>query len=139
MTEIGQIKEQKYLGFVLSNTGDNMANIREVKKKSIGIVKSALDKLNSLNLKQYYFECSIIILNVMVRSSILYASEFYYDLKESEVRHLERIEEKFIRKVLNTTKGCRAGTCQVSDPEVKSTLYEMYSPRRRRQPLQTSA
>ena len=42
----------------------------------------------------------------MVRSSILYASEMYYDLKETEVRQLERIEEGYLRKVLNTTKGC---------------------------------
>ena len=106
MTEIGKVIEQKYLGFVLSSTGRNMANIGEVKKKAIGVVKSALNKLNSMNLSKYYFECSIIILNVMVRSSILYASELYYDLKESELRHLERIEEGYIRKVLNTTKGC---------------------------------
>ena len=85
--------EQKYLGFVQSSTGSNMTNIGEVKKKAIGVVKSALNKLNSMNLSKYYFECSIIILNVMVRSSILYASELYYDLKESELRHLERIED----------------------------------------------
>ena len=42
----------------------------------------------------------------MVRSSILYASEMYYDLKETEIRHLERIEEGYLRKVLDTTKGC---------------------------------
>ena len=77
-----------------------------MKNKSIGLVKSTLNKLNSLNLKSYYFECSILLLNVMVRSSILYASEMYYDLKEKEVRHLERIEEQYLRKVLNTTKGC---------------------------------
>ena len=106
LTEMGKTDEQKYLGFVLSSTSDNMANIREVKKKSIGVVKSALNKLDSLKLKYYYFECSVIILNIMVRSSILYASEMYYDLKDCEVRHLERIEEGFMRKVLNTTKGC---------------------------------
>ena len=32
-TEIENVTEQKYLGFVLSSTGDNMANIREIKKK----------------------------------------------------------------------------------------------------------
>ena len=41
-----------------------------------------------------------------MRSSILYASEMYYDLKETELRQLERIEEGYLRKVLNTTKGC---------------------------------
>ena len=30
----------------------------------------------------------------------------YCQLKENEVRQLERIEEQFMRKVLNTTKGC---------------------------------
>ena len=55
-TEIENVTEQKYLGFVLSSTGDNMANIREIKNKSIGIVRTTITKLNSLNLKQYYFE-----------------------------------------------------------------------------------
>ena len=105
-TEIENVTEQKYLGFVLSSTGDNMANIREIKKKSIGIVRTTITKLNSLNLKQYYFECSIIMLNMMIRSSILYASDMYYHLKETELRQLERIEESYLRQVLNTTKGC---------------------------------
>ena len=83
-----------------------MANINAIKKKAIGVVKTALNKLNSLNLKFYYFECSTIFLNVLVRSSILYASELYYQLKENEVRQLERIEEQFMRKILNTTKIC---------------------------------
>ena len=105
-TKIEQVQTQKYLGFVLSSTGENMANINAIKKKSIGLLKTALNKLNSLNLKYYYFECSVIILNVMLRSSILYASEVYYNLKENEIRQLERIEEQFMRKILNTTKGC---------------------------------
>jgi hypothetical protein len=108
LTEVEKTANQKYLGFVLSNTftGDNMVNIGEIRNKLIGVVKSTLNKLNSLNLKKYYFECAVILLNVMVRSSILYASEMYYDLKETEVRQLERIEEGYLRKVLNTTKGC---------------------------------
>ena len=42
----------------------------------------------------------------MLRSSILYASETYYNLKENEIRILERIEESFMRQLLKTTKGC---------------------------------
>ena len=29
-----------------------------------------------------------------------------YNLKEIEIRHIERIEESYLRKVLNTTRGC---------------------------------
>ena len=106
LVPIGKTEEQKYLGFIISNKGDNMANIREIKKKSIGTIRKIINKLNSLHLRQYYFECSIILMNSMLRGSILYASDMYYNLKETELRQIERIEEEFLRKVLKTTKGC---------------------------------
>ena len=30
----------------------------------------------------------------------------YYNLKEPEMRYLERMEEEYMRKILNTSKGC---------------------------------
>ena len=36
----------------------------------------------------------------------MYASETYYNLKEAEIRQIERIEENFMRKLLKTSKGC---------------------------------
>ena len=45
-------------------------------------------------------------MNVMLRSSILYASECYYNMKEQEIRQLERIEENFMRQLLKTKKSC---------------------------------
>ena len=104
--EMKQTTQYKYLGFIISHTGDNTANIKQVKQKSIGITRKLLNKLKSLNLKQYYFECSIILMNVMLRGTILYAADMYYNLKETEYRQIERIEEFYMRKVLNTTKGC---------------------------------
>ena len=59
-----------------------------------------------MNLRKYYFECGMIFLNIMLRSSILYASETYYNLKEPELRKLERIEEGFLRRLFKTSKGC---------------------------------
>ena len=55
----GQVKiestnEQKYLGFWLSRTGDNTVNIRQMKNKSIGIIKQTFNRLKSLNLQKYY-------------------------------------------------------------------------------------
>ena len=107
----GQVKmenvdEQKYLGFILSRTGDNMANIKQMKNKSIGIIRQIFNRLESLNLRKYYFECAIIFMNCMLRSSILYAADTYYALKETELRELERIEETFMRKLFKTSKGC---------------------------------
>ena len=104
--EIEQVEEYKYLGFVISSTGDNMANIRKVKNKSIGVIKKIISKLESLNLRKYFFECALLFMNVMLRGSILYSCEMYYNLKEKEIRQLERIEENYIRKIFNTAKGC---------------------------------
>ena len=103
---IGSTETYKYLGFIISNKGDNMKNINEMKKKSIWIINKIFNRLHSLNLKKYFFECAIIFLNVMLRSSILYASETYYNLKETELRAIERIEEAFLRRLFKTSKGC---------------------------------
>ena len=102
---IEKVTEQKYLGFVLSSTGHNMANIRSIQKKSIGIVRKIIKKLNGLKLQTYYFECAAILMNSMLRPSILYACEMYYNLKEFEIRNIEKIEEGFLRKVFNISKG----------------------------------
>ena len=104
--EIEKAEEYTYLGFVISSKGDNMANIRQMKNKSLGVIRKIFNKLNSLNLKQYYYECAFILMNVMLRGSCLYASEMYYNLKETELRQIERIEEGFMRKMFNTTMGC---------------------------------
>ena len=103
---IEKTEQQKYLGFVLSSSGNNLVNINAMKTKSIGVIRSILNKLNSLNLQKYYFECAQIFMNAMLRSTILYASETYHNLKKNEVCQLERIEEGFMRQVLKTTKGC---------------------------------
>ena len=85
--DIKQTEQYKYLGFVISSKGDNMANIRNIISKSIGVTRKIHSKLKSLNLKQYYFECSIIFLKVMLRPSILYACETYYNLSEYQIRN----------------------------------------------------
>ena len=104
--KMGKIVEQKCLGFILSSTGDNMANIQMLKKKSIGTIRKIFTKLDGLKLKNYYFEVGMIFMNVMLRSSILYASETYYNLKETELRQIERIEEGYKRQLLQTARGC---------------------------------
>ena len=106
LTTVKKTEEQKYLGFVISSTGNNMANITNVKNKSIGTTRKIICRLNNANLQKYYFECSNILMNVMLRGSTLYACEVYYNLKESEIRHLERIEESFLRQILKTSRGC---------------------------------
>ena len=103
---IEEVEEQRYLGFVLSSQGNNMVNINSMKMKSKGIIRRIFSKLEHLKLQKYYAECAIIFLKVMLRSSILYGCETYYNLKENEIRSLEMIEEGFLRELVKTGKGC---------------------------------
>ena len=91
---------------IISSKDNNMVNINAMKKKSVWIIRKIFTKLDSLNLRKYYFECAMLILNVMLQSSILYAGETYYNLKEVEIRQIERIEEEFLRKLFKTSRGC---------------------------------
>ena len=104
--EMENTKTHKYLGFVLSNIGDNLNNINAMKNNSIWITRKIFTRLDGLHLKKYYFESAIIFLNVMLRSSILYECETYYKLTETQIRKQERIEEGFLRKLFQTTTGC---------------------------------
>ena len=45
-------------------------------------------------------------MNVILRGSILYAIECYYNLTENELRKIEKIEEQYMRKILQTRKTC---------------------------------
>ena len=45
-------------------------------------------------------------MNAILRPTILYAADMYYNLNENELRHLERIEEEYLRKVFKTKRGC---------------------------------
>ena len=83
-----------------------MANIRAIRNRSNGTIRKIFNKLNGLNLQKYYFECGMIFMNVMLRTSILYACETYYYLKENEIRQLERIEENYMHQLLRTKKSC---------------------------------
>ena len=53
-----------------------------------------------MNLQQYYFEGAVILMNTMLRGSILYVCEMYHNLKENEILRIERIEEGFMRKIM---------------------------------------
>ena len=72
-----EVKEYQYLGFVISSVGDNKANIKSLKKKSIIPTKSAFQKLKVLHLQKYYFECGLMFKNIILRINLEH--EVYMD------------------------------------------------------------
>ena len=93
-----------YLGHVMSQDGNNLPNIIHKKNKSIGTQKKIVKLVEPLAL--YTFESAVIYIEALLRSSILYASETMVNLKESEYRALEKIEESVLQKIFQTTRSC---------------------------------
>ena len=98
------VQELKYLGFIISEDRSNMKNIIAKEKQAFGIKRQITILIK--NLGKYKFESSMIYLNSLLRSSILFAAEAMYNVKEIEYRHIERIEEDKIRQIFKTGKGC---------------------------------
>ena len=48
----------------------------------------------------------MIYLNSLLRATLLYAAETYYNLTEKDLRSIESIEEDCIRQILETVKNC---------------------------------
>ena len=85
-----------YLGHVMSQDGSNLPNIIHKKNKSIGTQKQIVKLVEPLAL--YTFESAVVYIEALLRSSILYASETMVNVKESEYRTLENIEESVLQK-----------------------------------------
>ena len=99
-----KVNQLKYLGFVISEDASNVAKISEKKKISTGIIRSIMNTIKGLG--TYTIKNGVIYLNSLLRGSILYAAETYYNLSERNLIMLESIEEECIRKIFETGIGC---------------------------------
>ena len=73
-----------YLGFMLSNIGDNMLNIINKRNKCIGTEKKILRLVKHLG--PYTFECALIYIRSLIINSILYGAETMYNVTERRYR-----------------------------------------------------
>ena len=102
--EMQHTDEHKYLGFVISSDGTNLPNILSKQNKSANIIRQIKCMIECLG--TYTFECAFIYMRSLLRSSILYAAETYYNLTEKEVQKIESIEENCLRQILKTGHHC---------------------------------
>ena len=93
-----------YLGFMLSQKGDNMKNITHKRNKCFGTQKQIIHLIKPLG--PYTFECALIYIKSLIRNSILYPSEAMCSIKETHYRALESIEESVLVRVFKTLKSC---------------------------------
>ena len=80
-----------------------MKTIIQRRNKQPGKKKMITNLLRPLG--KYTFECGLIFLNSLIRSSVLYGAEAMYNITEKEMRELERIEEAQMKNIFQAETG----------------------------------
>ena len=78
-----------YLGVEISADGKNMKTILQKRNKQIGKKRQITNVLKPLGI--YTFECAVIFLNSLVRSSVMYGVEAMNRIDQIEMRELKKI------------------------------------------------
>ena len=100
---MGNEKVLTYLGVELSADGKNTYTILKKRNRQIGKKKQILNILKPLGI--FTFECAVILLNLLIRSSVLYGTEALYNITESEMRGIEQIEGDQMRNIFQVKTG----------------------------------
>ena len=85
---------------MLSNDGTNTKSMKMKVNKAIGVRKMITTLIKHLG--KYTIESGIIYFKSLLRGSLLYATESMVNLKENDVKLLERAEEATLRDLLGT-------------------------------------
>ena len=74
-TKMEEIKEEKYLGDIISEDGKNMKNVLARQNKGWGIVTQIMSILEEICFGRYFFEVAGILRNSLLISTLLTNSE----------------------------------------------------------------
>ena len=99
--DIQEAENTKYLGQIISSSGNNIKNIENRANKGIGLVNKIQTTLKNTPGGKYHFELAVIMRNAILISSILSCSETWYNIQEVEYRKLESTDEILLKKILN--------------------------------------
>ena len=94
--------DERYLGDVISKDGRNIKNIQARVNKGTGIVKNILTYLEGIPFGKYHFEAGILLRNSLLVSSMLFNSEAWYNVTDSELNLLETVDLMLLRGILKT-------------------------------------
>ena len=95
---------ETYLGDIISNTGSNERNIENRRNQGLGAINQIYSMLNLTSLGHFHFEISMVLRDAILVSKLVYNSEVWYNLTDSQIVKLEQIDEMFFRRILDVPK-----------------------------------
>ena len=95
-------QSEKYLGDILTSTGNIDENITARYNKGLGIVNQVLSTLKEVSFGYHYFEMGLLFRNSMLINGILCSIEALYGLKSHHIEMLEKCDRYFLRQLFNS-------------------------------------
>ena len=93
------MKQEKYVGDIVSSDGKHTKNILYRRSKGIGICNEVIAILETLYLGQYHFLIALVLRQAMLISVLLFNAETWLRLTKDDVKKLESIDLLFLRKL----------------------------------------
>ena len=91
----------KYLGDLISSNGSNDKNIDARFNKGLGISAQVNAMTNQIALGSHHFKIGLLLRNTNLINGILFNSEVWYGLRKKDIAKLEKVDEIFLRNLLN--------------------------------------
>ena len=92
---------ERYLGDIISEDGKNDKNLTVRKNKGVGIVNDIIVLLVEIMAGNENFEMATLLRNSCLVSSMVFNCEAWYRLTIKQIKILEKVDEKLMRKVLD--------------------------------------
>ena len=92
--------QQKYLGDLINTSGTIRNTIEERRNKGMGIANEIIAILNEIPLGRYKMEIGLKLRQAMLINGMLYNSEAWHNVTESEIRLLESVDEFLLRALV---------------------------------------
>ena len=97
---VEEVSDEKYLGDIISKDGKNSKNIKARVAKALGSIKQIMEILENICFGPYQFQVALVLRNALLLSSLMFNSEAWYNVTDSDITELEKVDEKLLRKVL---------------------------------------
>ena len=103
-TVMKEIKDDRYLGDILSSDGKNTKHIKDRISKGVGIIAHIFNLLEVISFGQYHFEIAVLLRNTMLINGTLTNAEVWYNFTHHEIQEFEKLEHSFFAKLLGVPR-----------------------------------
>ena len=97
---------EKYLGELISNTGNIDLNIQARANKGNGSVNTIMSLLEEISFGEHYFYMAILFRNSMLINSLLSSSEALYGIETKHIKILEKCDRDLLSRLFSVPFTC---------------------------------